>query len=312
MKKLITLAVAAALVAPMAASAETTLYGRLSTAVVTGDDDTDRAWDVETGTTRIGVKGGEDLGGGLKAIFQAEWSFTSDDGPGASTVGGLGNRLAYVGLSGGFGTVALGRQWTPYYGSVNKTDIFENAKSTNGANDYYIGLVRTGKAVAYVSPNFNGLQAKVAVIADRATGLGTDDGVDGYNISLDYNNGPISVGASILEAKDTFTNDRWGVGASYNFGMFKLIAQYEDKDDIAGAGAADSWAVGGEVYFGNNTVKLVYGQMDPDGGDELDVWGVGLDHNFSKATKVYVEYTDSDNDSTIDSNQLAIGLRHDF
>jgi predicted porin len=313
MKKLITLAVAAALVAPMVAAAETTLYGRMSSAVVLGDDDTDDAWDVATGTTRIGVKGGEDLGGGLKAIFQAEWAFSSSEG--GSTADGLKNRLAYVGLSGGFGTVAIGRQWTPYYGAVDKTDIFENATSTAGANDYYSGVFRTGNALAYVSPNFNGFQGKLALIMDRATGLADSDGVDAYNGSIEYNNGPISVGASILKYdNDIDLNDQWGIAASYNFGMFKVIAQYEDIDEsnVTDADEADAWAIAGEAYFGNNTLKLVYGQMDPEDGDELDVWAIGLHHNFSKATKAYVEYADKDDDNGTDSHQFALGLRHDF
>ena len=92
-KKLVALAVAAAVVAPLAAVADTTLYGRIHTSLEYEDGDAinvfynatpgsgltettltaDDTWNVRNETTRIGVKGSEDLGNGLKAIFQAEW-----------------------------------------------------------------------------------------------------------------------------------------------------------------------------------------------------------------------------------------------
>ena len=326
-KKLITLAIAAAMVAPLAAAAETTLYGRLDTALVSGDDDTDRAWDIDTGTTRVGLKGSEDLGGGLKAIFQAEWEFTSSEG--GSTAAGdqnLDNRLAYAGLSGGFGTVAIGRQWTPYYGAVDKTDIFNNPGGSNGAspgnvasaNANSIGPSRTGNALAYVSPNFNGFVAKLALVIDRATGLGQSDGIDAYNPSIQYDNGPISIGASLLEYdNDLGAQDVWGIAGSYDFGMFKVIAQYEDMDETDGTNnndGADEWSIAGEANFGNNTIRALYGNVDYDGGDDMDVWALGFQHNFSARTRVYAEYAANNLDSNpdVDHDQFSLGLRHDF
>jgi len=339
-KKLITLAVAAAMVAPLAAAAETTLYGRIDTALTLADDDTDDAWDVATATTRIGVKGSEDLGNGLKAIFQAEWAFTSSEGGSYDTVTtefttGEGedatdykinshnfrNRLAYAGLSGGFGTVAIGRQWTPYYGAVDKTDIFNNPSSVASANANYLGPFRHGDMLSYVSPNFSGFQGKLAVIADRSTGLGDSDGIDAYNPSLHYENGPINVGASYIGYDDDVGGqDQWGIAGAYNFGMFKVIAQYEDVDETEGTNdddGGDAWTLAGEAYFGNNTVRALYGQVDADDNSgELDVWAIGFQHNFSKRTRVYAEYTaneyDLKGDSDVDKDMLSLGLRHDF
>ena len=332
-KKLITLAIAAAMVAPLAAAAETTLYGRLDTALVSGDDDTERAWDIDTGTTRIGVKGSEDLGNGMKAIFQAEWEFGSSEGGSTSDNGdgtALDNRLAYGGLSGGFGTIAIGRQWTPYYGAVDKTDIFNNPGGSNSAsagniasaNANSIGPSRTGNALAYVSPNFSGFVAKLALVIDRATGLGESDGVDAYNPSLQYDNGPISIGVSALEYdKDVEAagiQDVWGVAGSYDFGMFKLIAQYEDMDDYEGSSdtGKDEWSLAAEANFGNNTIRALYGNVDYDNGDDMDVWAVGLQHNFSARTRVYAEYAannlDKDSGTDLDKDQFSLGLRHDF
>ncbi len=150
----------------------------------------------------------------------------------------------------------MGRQWTPYFGSVNKTDIMNLNPSNGGigggidanANGHYLGLTRTGNALAYVSPDFNGFSAKLALVIDDgrtaaaaasvdtsvtpnittnavAAAPDASDGIDAYNLSLDYNNGPLSVGFSMLDfdsalATTSANADRWGLAGKYNFGNF--------------------------------------------------------------------------------------------
>lgn len=326
-KKLLTVALAAAMVAPVVASAETTLYGRVDNVLVNTDDDTvaGDVWDVAGNSSRFGLKGSEDLGNGLKAIFQYEWALESSEGTSTAGAGAsVNNRLAYVGVAGGFGTLAVGRQWTPYYGSVDKTDLFNNASvGAASANGYYLGLTRTGDAIAYISPNFNGFQAKLAAVIDdgrtQPAIADVSDGIDAYNLSLDYDNGPLSVGFSWLDYDSALETapgsaDRWGIAGKYNFGNFAIAAQYENRDDsTAGNDGADSYGLGAEAYFGNNTVRAVYGSQDRDAETfDRDSWGLGFQHNFSKRTRVYVEYYSTDTSATATATELAIGLRHDF
>lgn len=345
-KKLITLAVAAAMVAPLAAAAETTLYGRIDTAVVNVDVKTPQntaspywssanskgdAWDIDTGTTRMGVKGSEDLGNGLKAIFQAEWQFTSSEGQGSTYNPGFTNRLAYAGLSGGFGTVTIGRQWTPYYGAVDKSDVFNTPGNAGtgpnivSANKAYLGPTRMGNQLTYVTPDFSGFKGKLALVMDRATytandkvdsnGLADSDGVDAYIPAVTYDNGPISLGLAYIGWNNDIDNsDIWGISGSYNFGMFKVIAQYEDADDknISNTGAEDAWSLTGEAFLGNNTIRALYGQRDADKFDTMDVWALSAQHNFSKRTRVYAEYIVNDADDDGDLQEFNIGFRHDF
>ncbi|WP_052761252.1 porin [Sedimenticola thiotaurini] len=329
MKKLLTIAIAAAIVAPMAASAETTLYGRADVAVVNNDSDAANGdvWDVITNTSRIGVKGGEDLGNGMKAIFQFEWAVNTSEGGGLTgPANAIDGRLGFVGLTGGFGTVAVGRQWTPYYGSVDKTDIFNvnPGQATMGgldasSNAHYLGLSRTGNAVAYVSPDFNGFSAKAAMIMDdgrTAVAVDPSDGIDAFNVSLDYNNGPLSVGFSYLDVDNGLAMaDRWGLAGSYNFGNFKIIAQYEDLDDLPNTPntGADSYAIAGQAFFGNNTLYAVYGERDLDAiNTDLSNWGIGIQHNFSKATRIYADYIQQETAANTDASTFGVGLRHDF
>ena len=340
-KKLITLAIAGAMVAPLAAAADTTLYGRIHTSIVNVDGDAIRyestgvdgvynvttlnnesIWDTRSETTRIGVKGSEDLGNGLKAIFQAEWAFNSAEG--GSTAGGLANRLAYAGLTGGFGTVALGRQWTPYYGAVDKADIF----NIGTFNAQYIGTFRTGSALAYVTPNFGGFVGKIAAVIDGANNA--DDSLDAYNLSGQYDNGPISVGVAYHSGKGgtgVADSKGWGIGGSYNFGMFKIIAQYENWDvpdilnDISQDSSWSEYSLAGEMYFGKHTVRAMFANLDFDAGDE-NQWALGYQYSMSKRTRVYAEYgepagTVRDNTAPAsitvgDAKIFGVGLRHDF
>ncbi len=341
-KKLITLAVAGAMVAPLAAAADTTIYGsiRVSANYADGDrieinDDgaggvdfdpvsADAEWDVQNDVSRVGIKGSEDLGNGLKAIFQAEWGLDAGDS------GELSGRLAYAGLTGGFGTAAIGRQWTPYYFAINKTSIF----NANSFDPYYIGTGRTGKAVAYKTPNFGGFVGTAAMVMVANGG----DNVDAYNLTAEYNNGPISLGlgyhkaasGAIVTIDPAGAEDEtggWGIAGSYNFGMFKVAAQYEDWDqgiDLDGDGKADDWSewsIAGEAYFGNHTVRAMYGSLDYD-ADDTDSWGLGYQYSFSKRTRVYAEYGDlsgvnksdpeGDYADVGDGTKFALGIRHDF
>jgi len=325
MKKLLTIAIAAAVAAPMAVSAETTLYGRVDTALISTDNDTagGDTWDVSTNSSRIGLKGSEDLGNGLKAIFQYEFGSITSEGGGYGDA--LNNRLGYVGLSGGFGTIAIGRQWTPYFGSVNKTDIMNlnpSAGALDGdsvdanANGHYLGLTRTGGAVAYVSPDFNGFSGKLALVMNDDRGTTTSDGLDAFNLSLDYNNGPLSVGFSYLDY-DSATGgaDRWGLAGKYNFGNFALIGQYEDMDDtVSGANdGASSFGIAAQAYFGNNTLSFEYGERDFDNNSaDLDNWGISAHHSFSKMTRVYVDYQQQETAASVDESTFGVGIRHDF
>lgn len=300
MKKLTLLAAAALCAAPLVATANPVLYGRVNINLVNEDvDGGDSTWDLENNSSRLGVKGSEDLGNGLSAIYQFEFNVDAADS-GALDKG----RLSYVGLSGGFGTFAVGRQWTPYYNTVDKTDVFQ----VNGMNETYLGPSRVGNAVAYVTPDFSGFSAAAALIVD-GDGSGEDNGedVDYTNVSLDYAAGPLSVGFSWLR-DSAAESDLYGLGAKYNFGSFALIGQYENDNDAD----VSAWALVAEAYFGNNTLRALYGTIDTD-VEDYDHWVLGAEHKLSKRTRLFVEYEDSDGSaSSAEHQRFGVGLRHDF
>jgi predicted porin len=354
-KKLITLVVAAAMVAPLAAVAETTLYGRIDVALSTNDIDEltftngvegtrDKAydgWNMRNETTRIGVKGSEDLGNGLKAIFQAEWAFEGVEGgsyaaePNQSV---FRNRLAYAGLSGKWGTTAMGRQWTPYFGAVNKTDIYNKGD----INPQFLGTSRTGNAWSYKTPNWKGFTAAGIVTLDNGNNISNDSnkGIDLWQLAANYDNESFSVGLAYSKTNGSTPNGSvdpasiddkslWGVGASYTFQeMFKLIGQYESGSfpgDTSGNNFdASEWTIAGEGYWGNNIFRASYAAYGQDIDDLDNFWGLGWQYNFSKRTRVYAEYFNgtafgdaavSGADFTIDvedGDSLGFGVRHYF
>ncbi|MCP4073641.1 MAG: porin [Hyphomicrobiales bacterium] len=334
MKKILAVAVAAAIMAPLAASADTTIYGRVHTDVNYIDSDGSLTldltnpvadwvlvapgtsyWDVKSQTTRIGIKGSEDLGNGLKAIFQAEWAFGSAEG-GSTVAGDLANRLAYAGLSGSWGTAAIGRQWTPYYGAVDVADIMNHGDH----NPQYLGPHRTGNAIAYVTPDFSGFVAKAAIVVDGGDAGTANNDVDAINASVEYNNGPLKLGLGYHDAADDESG--FGLSGKYNFGMFAIFAQYEDFEDKFGTKGLDAneWTIGGEANFGNNKIYGLYGNQDWDSVDG-DTYAIGAQHSFSKKTRVYAEYGQDEGAGLTNDGQtlslnmgkvFSLGLRHDF
>ncbi len=175
--------------------------------------------DQGVGTSRIGWRGTEDLGGGLKANFQLEMGLRVDDGcltTGAGNVCSSGNsggnvfgRNAWVGAAGGFGEVRLGRQ---VLGSFSTQANGWSAGSSNGLYDAGsttappMGGVRFSNAIRYITPNMGGLTGSVMVAAPENTtttnnGLAAATNVvtsskpkTGFDLALDFANGPLYVG----------------------------------------------------------------------------------------------------------------------
>ena len=158
----------------------------------------------ESRANRLGVKGSEDLGNGLKAIYQVELGIEFASGNG-NTISGANNGLtfrnSFVGLAGNWGTFLVGRHDTPLKMSTGKLDLFSDTMAdyngTVGFND-----IRANSVVAYVSPSFSGVQFLAAAIAgsSQSAGLGTninsDSLAEGYSLGLVYSNGPFYASAA--------------------------------------------------------------------------------------------------------------------
>ncbi|NPT55014.1 porin [Paraburkholderia elongata] len=154
--------------------------------------------------TRWGLKGTEDLGGGLKAIFQLENGFdpsTGKLGQGSRLFG----RQAYVGLtSDSLGSVTLGRQYDPLIDlvqAITEDNYFGSAFATAGDVDNYDNSFRVNNAVKYTSPVWSGLQFEAMYSFGGIAGSTGSE--QSYSAALAYNNGPIALAAGYFYAANS-------------------------------------------------------------------------------------------------------------
>ena len=309
-KKLLTIVIGATLVAgPMAAAnAAATLYGHFHLSMDRLDNDSgNEDGRMSSNSSRIGVKGDEDLGGGLKAIYQLETgAIAVDEG-----TGGLGGTLrnSFAGFAGGWGAVKLGRHDTPYKDLGRKLDNFNEQVGDTRAIIGNAGTYdkRVSNMIRYESPTFGGANVVVQNTsndgAEATAGTNKDS-----SVGVNWSAGPLFLGAAWNEVGNATTNDTTGIrlAGSYTFSDIMLGLLWESLSDISGTAGADRDTMGvfASMKIGNHLLKLSY--FDADTLDNTantggKLWSVGVDHNFSKTTKVYFNYASVDNDSASSS-----------
>jgi predicted porin len=330
-KRILALALAAlAPAAAMAADSNVTIYGIIDYGFMTrgGFDGAglkahrtgvlnEFAGGISAGN-RLGFKGSEDLGNGLKAIFEIEFGFLGDAVNGATFTK---NRHSWVGLTGGFGTVLGGRVDGARYSFVGKYDPFKNQTVANAASVFgytsNLGQAdRADNAVVYVTPE---LFAGFKVLGAYTTSLLSQEGslaAAGQNIKTGnsplyaiaamYDNGPISAtldyeNLKVYGVSSNSKYDLYVAGASYDFGVAKLMGYYEHtKGKEAAQGIkGDGWMIGVSAPIGPFTVMASYvdGKDKSDfaktgKGDKNDCkkFGIGAEYALSKRTSFYTTY----------------------
>ncbi|WP_291587642.1 porin [Comamonas sp. UBA7528] len=319
-KSLIALAVLAASGAAMAQSS-VTVFGVVDEAVsyVNGATNWNGINSGGNATSRIGFRGVEDLGGGLKANFWLEAGMLADSGSGQSG-GASGSGLEFkrrstVGLEGGFGEVRLGRDLTEAYKATSRYDVFGQVGF--GVSrlwaDAAIGQVsttnqRVSNMVTYVSPNFSGFKAAVNYGFGEVAGENKANRYFGGGLT--YDNGPLSLGLSAERQNDrtgTVTGPfplsadvtAWALGGSYDLGVAKLSAAYRNskaKEDGGESLKARGYYLGVSAPVGAaGEVKASYNRYENKAEDgfklKADQFALGYVHNLSKRTALYGTYT---------------------
>ncbi len=310
MKKILAAAIVSAFAAPaFAATANVDVYGVLSLSVDSLDDDSDRGTNISSNASRLGFKGAEDLGGALKAIWQIETTLTMDSN---NTFGGA--RDTFVGLKGGFGTVRLGYFNTPTKQLARKLDFFNNAigdtrnllrSNTNNGAGGNTWEERFRNGIRYDTPSFSGLSGSVHYSTQTNTDVANNNDRDAYSLGVNYENGPIFVGAAYQRNNLTVgTGDEtaWRIGGGLTMGDLKLTALYHAASDQAGVNGADRdvWGLGAGYKLGNGLIKGQWyraEEVDNTNDTGADLFAVGYDYNLSKRTMVYAYYAQTDNDS---------------
>ena len=279
--------------------------------------------------SRWGLKGSEDLGGGLKANFDFQAGFNLDDGSGTSTSATAFSRQSWVGLSGGFGATRIGRTTTPY-DDVNG--------SSNAMFDSYLAPfnriassttynARPNNTLYYQAPDLSGFSGAASYsLAESATADDT------YSLNLTYAGGPFKAQLAYqLEGGDdtnniaerTFTR----IGGSWEMGAFTFKGSYGQVENAGGfkERGADEWQLGLDFKTGPWVFTGSYAQSEIDSyysgatlkADESRMgYGLAAAYALSKRTYVYGGYeadtSEQNGRPDLDHDVFAIGVNHKF
>ena len=342
-KSLIALAVLAASGAAMAQSS-VTLFGIVDTAVGYVDNANaagDSVYGLSTSgnaISRLGFRGVEDLGGGLKAGFWLEGEVFGDNG---NANGFNFQRRSTVSLMGGFGEVRMGRELTPSYSKTSSYDLFGQTGIGQfmGWTGNWYGIdgdsgnaLRSSNMISYYTPNFSGFTAGLGYGFDEQTTGKAGRYIGGYAA---YDNGPLSVALSYDERNVAANFDRntLTLAGSYNLNVVKLNAIVQQtKDDVVGTDPkVNAYSLGVSAPMGAGEVKLQYAMYDQKAIDsKAHHISLGYVHNLSKRTAVYgtVSYMDNKDASSLglaaknlntagpgageSQTGVQVGVRHSF
>ena len=316
MKK--TLLALAALAATSAAFAQSsvTLYGVVDVSVerVKGDHQVNRVSSSNLASSRLGFKGTEDIGGGLKANFALETAVTADTGENGGKTARFFDRAAWVGLAGGAGEIRLGRIDSSIGALAGDSSIlgaqaYDDLKivGTRAAGDYR----RVDNAITYILPTVvQGVTAQVQY-STAATGTAGALGAEAYGsnhgesagLSVKYTSGPILAGLGYLNIKDTAAGapdnraNATLVYGGYDLGMAKVIAYFDSetglvstakRTSVLGVKAIVPVTADLTVQASVSKAKNIAGSNSgPTADDDAVITAVKAVYKLSKRTSVY-------------------------
>ena len=282
--------------------------------------------------SRIGFKGQEDLGNGLKGVFTIEYGTSIDTGDGLNTA-----RQSFVGLDSNYGAVTLGRQYAPSGIYMARNSAFEVTGAT-GMNQFagssragiaYFGSSmgtgdqsRWSNSIAYQSKDYSGFSGRVIYAfgendtSPNQGGTSPDASTSDdsrFGISGSYVNGPFNIDviyqgtygiktlyAPFISARGGDINEYY-IGAGYDFKAVKVVGSYQQlngSDDANYGQDADVWSVGA-IYPVTTAGKIraEYASTSYDRYGSSDGWSLGYTHDLSKRTMLYTSYSYISNDS---------------
>ncbi len=283
MNKTLAIAIAAAMVSPSAFAAQDTsgmqftsasegFYASIRTRLdFSGLGDANAS--IDDNSSRIGVRGSNDLGGGLSGFYQweAELKLNDNDGPGIDRA-----RLGHVGLRGSFGEIVVGGFWANEYNWTHGgTDVANNYSGWTTYNDQR--HARSNQGIQYSTPDLNGFQAAVLVqVGDDRTVDAVEEG-DGRGVMINSTNDDIvaipaasRANGTLIAARSDNDIDVWNIAAKYEIQGFSVGAaynnqpdglnQYDVENDVVGYDDKTAWTIKSGYAQDNWYVNAWYGE----------------------------------------------------
>jgi predicted porin len=314
-KSLLALAALGLFAGAASAQSSVTLFGivdagvaRLTSKTTTGSKSVTGMTNSGLNSSRLGFRGVEDLGGGLRAGFHIEGQLFNDTGTGSSATAGYDfQRRSTVSLMGGFGEIRLGRDYTPTFSNVSAYDAFgTNGVGTSLATSMLVGLgiaaqgnTRENNSIGYFLPSNLGGFTGNFMFGFAENTSGTRKANQYFGARLGYAAGPLSVtgaygdNTSALQANDI---KYLSVGASYDFGVIKPMG-YWAREKADGGAQIDAYQIGATVPLGQGELRASVARYDIkknaqglNNRNDWDKYAIGYGYNLSKRTQLYGTY----------------------
>jgi predicted porin len=318
-KSLLALAVLTAVTGAASAQSSVTLYGKVDVGLVldsgagyvTGSPAQGKSIRISSGVTggsRLGFKGVEDLGGGMKAAFQLETGFCADSASQTAT-GSAGStpapfctggnnfmgRQAYGALSGGFGSLSAGRQYSLGFNNLSTIDPFGTGYAGQVNNLVANQGLRLNNSATYNTPTMGGVTASIEVALGEQTGNFAGGRETGAGVT--YASGPAYLGATyhgVENAAGTSTAQKdYLLGGTYDFGVVKLHALVAKTTGI-GLNSNNSMSImgGATVPLGGGNLMASYVHFNDRTAADKDAtqFGIGYNYPLSKRTAIYTAF----------------------
>lgn len=289
------------------AQSSVTIYGFVDQAIGKNIG-VDKKEVLDSAGSRLGFKGAEDLGGGLKANFELEMRFSPDTGQGSVP---LFKGRSYVGLSGGFGSVKLGRWWTQsyLYGQFQADPFGNETIAANygavGCGKGCVGSFWNNNSVTY-NVDFGGLSFGAQWAAKETTAPGIKDP---YNFGVSYSAGGLWLGVGYENPGNV--NDQWTQAtASYDFGSAKVSAGFGSGRNTLDQ-KVENAIVGGSIAVGSGRVIASYEQHKVASTTVVQRAALGYQHILSKRTKLFTTVA-NDSKAATSKTGYDLGILHSF
>jgi predicted porin len=319
-KSLIVLAALGAFATVASAQSSVTLYGRVDLSV--GKNAGNSAKVMQNGSgSRFGVRGVEDLGGGMSAFFNIEHRFDADTGA-ASSATRFWTGRSLVGLQGGFGKISLGREYTTaFLGSQLANDpwgwdTIAASTGTAGITGLGIAAVRNDSSLTYnFSASGFSFGAQIAEATDTFAALQAKP----FNFSLGYAAGPVSLnfGYEKTGAEAAATAKVMTFGGMFDMGAVKLGASY-GKGTTAADDSHKGWMITAVAPMGQGQFRAAVGRRSAENAGgvtiaarEISLFAVGYHYSLSKRTTLYADFA-RNSKLTADKTAYDFGIKHNF
>lgn len=270
------IAIACAAITPLASLAQTTVYGRIDIGIDRTETSANTLSALRDDASRLGFRGTEDLGGGLRAAYGVEFGFAADTG----ALGSPMLRNSYVGLTGGYGAFAIGRldsanpTGSPIYSLITRHTEFviHDAGATATGSAIFNARNRESNAIGYSSPEISGVVFRARYYLN---GEGAPEPIDvrSLDISASYSNGPVGLGLGYGRDDRNAGHplnafkDKWMLVGGYDFGMVRawaVVGRDNYQSGPTSRSGVEIRLIGASVKVGSGDSKVIANVMTRD------------------------------------------------